>query len=162
MLSSCPCFHAGPVFHVGSAFPVAFVLSFSLLSAGVPVGSRMKRVLEEVRKKARWGKKMPAGKGQGVAVMEGYNTVIAMVAEITVDSNNEVMLDKITAVVDAGVLVHPDQALAQMQSTINYGQQAGMYGEITVKDGIIEQNNFDGYRMVRINVSPYMVIHFIK
>lgn len=135
---------------------------WSGLSAGVPVGSRMKRVLEEVRKKARWGKKMPAGKGQGVAVMEGYNTVIAMVAEITVDSNNEVMLDKITAVVDAGVLVHPDQALAQMQSTINYGQQAGMYGEITVKDGIIEQNNFDGYRMVRINESPDMDIHFIK
>src|SRR6267143_230266 len=58
---------------------------WSGLSAGVPVGTRMKRVLEEVRAKSGWGnKKLGAGKGMGVAVMEGYNTVIGMVAEVTV------------------------------------------------------------------------------
>lgn len=136
---------------------------WSGLSAGVPVGARMKRALEEVRAKSGWGKKLGAGRGMGVAVMEGYNTVIAMVAEVTVSSNYDVTVDKITAVVDAGTLIHPDQALAQMQSTINFGQSACMWGEITIRNGGVEQTNFDTYRIARINENPkVMDIHFIK
>jgi isoquinoline 1-oxidoreductase beta subunit len=132
-------------------------------SAGVPVGSRMRRVLTEVRKKSGWGKKMPAGSGQGVAVMEGYNTVTAIVADVTVSDTYDVQIDKITAVVDAGVLIHPDQALAQMQSCINFGQTACLWGEITIKDGRVEQNNFDTFRVARINDAPKaMDVHFIK
>lgn len=135
---------------------------WSGLSAGVPVGARMKRALEEVRAKSGWGKKVGAGKGMGVAVMEGYNTVIAMVAEVTVSSNYDVTVDKVTAVVDAGTLIHPDQALAQMQSTINFGQSACMWGEITIKNGGVEQTNFDTYRVARINENPKVLdIHFI-
>jgi isoquinoline 1-oxidoreductase beta subunit len=136
---------------------------WSGLSAGVPVGARMKRALEEVRAKSGWGKKMPAGRGMGVAVMEGYNTVIAMVAEVTVSSSFDVTVDKITAVVDAGTLIHPDQALAQMQSTINFGQSACMWGEITIRNGGVEQTNFDTYRIARINENPKVLdIQFIK
>jgi len=136
---------------------------WSGLSAGVPVGARMKRVLEEVRAKSGWGKKLPAGKGMGVAVMEGYNTVIAMVAEVTVSADYDVSVDKVTAVVDAGTLVHPDQALAQMQGTINFGQSACMWGEITIKNGGVEQTNFDTYRVARMNEAPKVLdIHFIK
>lgn len=136
---------------------------WSGLSAGVPVGARMKRVLEEVRAKSGWGKKLPAGRGMGVAVMEGYNTVIAMVAEVTVSADYDVSVDKVTAVVDAGTLVHPDQALAQMQGTINFGQSACMWGEITIKNGGVEQNNFDTYRVARMNEAPKVLdIHFIK
>ncbi|MEQ1882122.1 MAG: molybdopterin cofactor-binding domain-containing protein [Burkholderiales bacterium] len=136
---------------------------WSGLSAGVPVGARMKRALEEVRAKSGWGKKLGSGKGMGVAVMEGYNTVIAMVAEVTVSGDYDVTLDKVTAVVDAGTLIHPDQALAQMQSTINFGQGAGMLSEITIKNGGVEQNNFDSYRIARMNEAPKVLdIHFIK
>jgi isoquinoline 1-oxidoreductase beta subunit len=136
---------------------------WSGLSAGVPVGARMKRALEEVRAKSGWGKKLPQGRGMGVAVMEGYNTVIAMVVEVTVSDAYDVQIDKVTAVVDAGTLVHPDQALAQMQSTINFGQSACMWGEITVKNGGVEQNNFDMYRVARINEAPKTLdIRFIR
>ena len=136
---------------------------WSGLSAGVPVGARMKRVLEEVRAKSGWGKKLPEGRGMGVAVMEGYNTVIAMVAEVSVSPSYDVTVEKVTAVVDAGTLVHPDQALAQMQGTINFGQSACMWGEITIKNGGVEQNNFDMYRVARINENPKVLdIHFIK
>ena len=89
------------------------------LSAGKAVGSRVANVLKQVKKKAKFGKRMPKGQGQGVAVMEGYNTVTAVVAEVTVSDNYDVSLDKVTAVVDAGQLVHPDQALAQIQSSFN-------------------------------------------
>ena len=67
------------------------------------------------------------------------------------------------AVVDAGPLVHPDQALAQMESRINFGQSACMFGEITVKNNSIEQTNFDMYRVVRMNEAPKKLeIHFLK
>ena len=136
---------------------------WSGLSAGVPVGARMQRALEAVRSKSGWGKKLPSGSGMGVAVMEGYNTVIAMVAEVTVTNNYDVTIDKVTAVVDAGTLVHPDQALAQMQSTINFGQSACMWGEITLRNGEVQQNNFDQYRVARINEAPKVLdIHFIS
>ncbi len=136
---------------------------WSGLSAGVPVGARMKRALEEVRAKSGWGKKLPEGRGMGVAVMEGYNTVIAMVAEVSVSAGYDVIVEKVTAVVDAGTLIHPDQALAQMQSTINFGQSACMWGEITIKNGGVEQNNFDMYRVARMNENPKVLdIHFIK
>jgi isoquinoline 1-oxidoreductase beta subunit len=137
--------------------------AWSGLSAGVPVGARMKNVLEELRKKANFGKKMPAGKGQGIAVMEGYNSIVGIVAEVSVDESMDVVVDKVTTVVDAGTLIHPDQALAQVQGSINFGQGAGMFSEITVKNGIVQQDNFDSYRAVRINETPrVMDTHFIK
>jgi len=124
------------------------------LSAGVPVGDRMKAVLETVRQKSGWGSSLSKGQGRGVAVMEGYNTVTAIVAEVTVSPNYDVSLDRVVAVADAGPLVHPDQALAQLQSCINFGQTACMFGEITVSRNSIEQTNFDMYRVARINEAP--------
>jgi isoquinoline 1-oxidoreductase beta subunit len=95
--------------------------------------------------------------------MEGYNTVIAIVTEVTVTPNYDVTLDRVVAVVDAGPLIHPDQALAQMESCINFGQSACMFGEITVKNNTIEQNNFDMYRVVRMNEGPKSIeVHWVK
>jgi len=129
----------------------------------VSVGPRIKTVLEGVRDKSGWGKPLGAGKGRGVAVMEGYNTVIGIVAEVSVTPTYDVLLDRVVAVVDAGPLVHPDQALAQMESCINFGQSACLFGEITVKNNSIEQNNFDMYRVVRINESPRKLeVTFLK
>ena len=136
---------------------------WSGLAAGVAVGPRIRRALAQVRAKSGWGKKMPAGRGQGVAVMEGYNSVIAIVAEVTVSDSYDVQIDKVTTVVDAGTLVHPDQALAQIQSSLNFGQAACMLGEITIRNGGVEQDNFDTYRVTRINEAPKTLnIHFIK
>jgi len=125
--------------------------ALSGLSAGVPVGDRMRAALETVKQKSGWGSSLGAGRGRGVAVMEGYNTVTAIVAEVTVSKTFDVALDRVVAVVDAGPLVHPDQAEAQMQSCINFGQSACMFGEITIKNNAVEQSNFDQYRIVRMN-----------
>jgi isoquinoline 1-oxidoreductase beta subunit len=137
--------------------------AWSGLSAGVSVGPRIKAALQLARDKSGWGRSLAKGRGRGVAVMEGYNTVIAIVTEVTVSPNYDVTLDRVVAVVDAGPLIHPDQALAQMESCINYGQSACMFGEITVKDNTIQQNNFDMYRVVRMEEAPKAIeIHWIK
>ena len=137
--------------------------AWSGLSAGVAVGPRLKTVLETAREKSGWNKPLAKGRGRGIAVMEGYNTVIAIVAEVTVSPNYDVSLDRVVSVVDAGPLVHPDQALAQMQSCINFGQSACMFGEITVKNNSVEQTNFDMYRVVRMNEAPKSIeVHWLK
>ncbi|MEO8037846.1 MAG: xanthine dehydrogenase family protein molybdopterin-binding subunit [Betaproteobacteria bacterium] len=127
---------------------------WSGLSAGIPVGGRIKKVLEVVRDKSNWGQKMPEGRGKGVASMEGYNTCLACVAEVSVTKGYDVVIDKVTFAIDAGQLIHPDQAKAQVESCIVFGQAACMFGEITVKNGAVEQNNFDSYRVVRMNEAP--------
>jgi len=153
--------------------PIAYRLSmiemaeekhkWSGLSAGVSVGPRIEAALKMVRDKSGWNTPLAKGRGRGVAVMEGYNTVIAIVAEVTVSAGYDVSLDRVVAVVDAGPLVHPDQAVAQMQSCINFGQSACMWGEITVNNNIIEQNNFDMYRVARINEAPKSIeLHWVK
>jgi isoquinoline 1-oxidoreductase beta subunit len=86
--------------------------------------------------------------------MEGYNSVIAVVAEVAVDEAMKVALEKVTAVVDAGPLIHPDQALAQIQSCINDGQTCALFAEITIANGQVEQRNFDRFRLTRINEAP--------
>ncbi|MBI1394661.1 MAG: molybdopterin-dependent oxidoreductase [Betaproteobacteria bacterium] len=136
---------------------------WSGLSAGVPVGGRMKVVLEEVRAKSGWGKKLPDGQGMGVAVMEGYNTVMSAVAQVSVTKNYDVIVDKVTYVVDAGQVIHPDQANAQIESCTVFGMSACLWGEITVKNGGVQQDNFDQYRVVRMNEAPKSIdIHWIK
>jgi isoquinoline 1-oxidoreductase beta subunit len=153
--------------------PIAYRLSmiemgqekhkWSGLSAGVSVGPRIQAALQMVRDKSGWGTALAKGRGRGVAVMEGYNTVIAIVAEVTVSPGYDVSLDRVVAVVDAGPLVHPDQAAAQMQSCINFGQSACMWGEITVNNNMIEQNNFDMYRVARMNEAPKSIeLHWVK
>lgn len=153
--------------------PIAYRLSmidmaeskhaWSGLSAGVSVGPRIKTALEMVRDKSGWGKPLAKGRGRGVAVMEGYNTVIAMVVEVTVSPNYDVSVDRVVSVVDAGPLIHPDQALAQMESCINFGQSACLWGEVTINENMVEQNNFDAYRVARMNEAPKQLeFHWIK
>lgn len=136
---------------------------WSGLSAGVPAGDRIKKALEVVREKAAWTTKMPEGRGKGVAAMEGYNTCLACVAEVSVTKNYDVVVEKVTYAVDAGQLIHPDQAKAQIESCTVFGQSACMYGEITVKNGGVEQTNFDMYRVVRMNEAPKAIdVHWIE
>lgn len=137
--------------------------ALSGLSAGVTVGPRVQKVLEELKVKANWkGTAAGGGKARGVAVMEGYNTVMGMVVDVAVSADNDVTVERVVAVVDAGPLIHPDQAKAQMESCIIFGQGTALWGEITVKNGGVQQTNFDQLRVVRMNEAPKKLeIHWI-
>lgn len=124
------------------------------LPGEVSASARVKRVLEEVRSKSGWGRPLPTGRGTGIALIQACNTVIAMVAQVNVSVALDVAIEKVTAVVDAGIIVHPDQALAQIQGAIVVGQSACMWGEITIDNGGIEQTNFDSYRVARMSDAP--------
>ena len=121
---------------------------------------RLKRVLEIAAEKSGWGKALPAGRGRGIAVMEGYGTSMAQVAEVSV-SNGAVRVHKVVVAVDMGKMVNPNIVRQQLESSINFGLSAALFGEITLKDGRVQQSNFHDYKVVRMSESPVIEMHLV-
>jgi isoquinoline 1-oxidoreductase subunit beta len=122
---------------------------------------RFANVLKLAAEKAGWGKKLPAGRALGIALMEGYDTYMAQVAEVSVGTDG-VKVHKVTVAVDAGRLVNPDTVEAQIQSSIVFGMSAGLMEEITVDKGRVQQTNYNNFPVVRMNESPKMDIILVK
>ncbi|WP_206996312.1 xanthine dehydrogenase family protein molybdopterin-binding subunit [Trinickia mobilis] len=123
---------------------------------------RMKAVLELAAERAGWSSTpLPAGKGRGIAVAEAFNTYVAQVAEVTVDKDGKVKVDRVVCAVDCGTPINPDIIAAQMQGGIGFGLGAVLYGAITLKDGRVEQNNFDGYHVLRMNAMPKVEVYIV-
>jgi len=116
-------------------------------------------VLDVLAEKSNWGQKMPAGKGRGIAIHEAFGTIVGEVVEVAVDSKGVVRCERVVAVVDCGHVVNPLTVAMQIESGVIYGLTAALYDEITVKDGAIEQGNFDSYRMVRMADAPRIETH---
>jgi isoquinoline 1-oxidoreductase beta subunit len=123
---------------------------------------RAKAVLDLAAEKAGWGKPLPKGSGRGISVQNTFGTFMAQVAEVEVSKDGEVSVKRITCAVDCGIAINPNTIEAQIQSAIVYGLTAALYGEITLKDGRVEQSNFDNYRALRINEIPAIDVHIIK
>ena len=122
---------------------------------------RARAVLDLAAEKAGWGKPMPAGSGRGIAVVFGFGTYIAPVAEIAVGKDGQVRVSRVVCAVDCGQMVNPDTIRAQIEGGIIFGITAALYGQITIKDGRVEQTNFDSYQMLRINEAPTVEVHLI-
>jgi isoquinoline 1-oxidoreductase beta subunit len=122
--------------------------------------------LELAAEKAGWGKPLPPGKagerrGRGVAVHESFGTVVAQVAEVTVDKDSKIRVDRVVCAVECGLAVNPDNVRAQMEGGIGFGLTAALYGKITIKDGVVEQSNFHDYPLLRINEMPAIDVHIV-
>jgi len=116
-------------------------------------------VLDKIAEKSDWGKPMEPGRGRGIAIHECYDTIIGQVAEVTVSKKGEVKVDRVVAAVDCGHVVNPGIVEAQIQGGVIYGLSAALYGEITIKNGQVEQNNFDSYEVVRLADTPKIEVY---
>ena len=123
---------------------------------------RLQAALDLVREKSGWGTPLPARCGRGVAAQISFASFIATVVECEVDDAGEVKLRRVTIAVDTGIAVNPDTVIAQLQSGLIFGLTAGLYGEITLKKGRVQQSNFNDYRMLRIDEVPQIDVHLIK
>ena len=128
------------------------------LLAGNP---RALAVLERAARMAGWGTPLGPRKGRGIAVQHVFGTYLAEVAEVSVAGDGEVRVDRVVCACDCGVIVNPDTVKAQLQSAIIFGLTAVLYGEITLKDGRVEQSNFDNYQMLRIDQTPVIEIDLV-
>jgi isoquinoline 1-oxidoreductase beta subunit len=119
-------------------------------------------VLNLAAEKAGWGKPLPKGSGRGVSVQTVFGTFTAQVAEVEVSKDGEAHVKRVTCAVDCGVGVNPNTIEAQVQSAIIYGLSAALFNEITLKDGRVEQSNFDNYRALYINEMPAIDVHIVR
>lgn len=120
--------------------------------------ARLRGVLELVAQKAGWGTPLPKGRGRGIAAFCSFGSYFAEVAEVTV-TGNDFKIDRIVAAVDCGQIVNPESVRSQTEGAIIYGLSAALKNEITIKDGAVEQTNFDGYDPLRINEAPHIEVH---
>jgi isoquinoline 1-oxidoreductase subunit beta len=123
---------------------------------------RAKAVLELVAEKAGWAQPLPDRVGRGVSLQFVFATYMAQVAEVEVSRNGEVRVRRVVCAVDCGTVVNPDTVRAQIQSAIMFGLTAALYGKISLKDGRVEQTNFDTYQILRINEAPTIEIHIVQ
>ena len=123
---------------------------------------RAATVLKLAAEKAGWGEKLPSRVGRGVAIQNAFGSYMAHVAEVEVTTDGEVRVRRVVCAVDCGTAVNPDTVEAQVQSGAMFGITAALYGEITVKDGRVEQSNFDTYQMLRIDAAPVIEVHIVQ
>ncbi len=111
-------------------------------------------VLNAVAERAGWGRPAPAGVHRGLAQAMGFGSYVAACAEVSVSRDGTLKIHRIVAATDPGHAVNPQQIEAQVEGSFAYGLSAALYGECTVKDGRIEQANFDTYRILRMDEMP--------
>ncbi|WP_189045964.1 xanthine dehydrogenase family protein molybdopterin-binding subunit [Aliidongia dinghuensis] len=112
------------------------------------------KVLDTLAEKGDWSKKLPAGQGRGIAIHESFGTIVGEIVEVAVSPKGEIKVPRVVAVVDCGHVVNPRTVEMQIESAVIYGLTAALYDEITIKDGRVEQANFDEYQMVRFADAP--------
>jgi isoquinoline 1-oxidoreductase beta subunit len=116
-------------------------------------------VLNLAVQKAGWGQPMPPGKGRGVSLQFAFGSYLSQVAEVAVDEKGNVRVERIVCAVDCGLPVNPKMIDAQIQSGTIFGLTAALRGAITIKDGRVEQGNFDSYPPLRIDETPPIETH---
>ena len=123
---------------------------------------RHRKVLEVAAEAAGYGRNLPAGHALGIAVQESFGSIVAEVAEVSMDADNRPLVHKVTCAIDCGWAVNPDTVEAQIESGIIFGLTAAMYGEITIENGRVKQGNFPDYEMVRMATAPEIEVHIIE
>ncbi len=120
---------------------------------------RFREVLKLAAEKSGWGKKMPVGYGRGIACRYTFGSYIAHVAEVSVDNDGNVRVHRMVCAVDPGLAVNPDGVKAMVEGGTNYALTQVLQGEITIKDTSVEQSNFDGYQVLRMNYAPDIEVY---
>lgn len=136
-------------------------------NAGEPISefpwetARMKNVVNLVAEKSGWGKTMPDGSGLGIATHRNHLTYVACVIEVKVD-NGKFSIPEIHYALDCGTVINKDRVISQFEGGAIYAL-SGAIGEVTFKNGKVEQNNFDGYRVVRMGDTPTKInVHIVE
>lgn len=111
-------------------------------------------ILDAVATAADWEKSLPEGVHRGIAVQDAYGSYTAAVIEASVNAEGVLKVHRVVVGIDCGYVANPDSVRAQVEGSVVFGLTAALYGEITIKDGRVEQSNFHNYKMMRIAEMP--------
>jgi len=156
------------VAHAREADPIAFRLEMLKGTDVIKAGSttidrrRLRRVLETVRDKSGWGGPVPKGHGRGVACNAYFgHTYIAYVADVVIDKEGTVRVERVVAAVDCGLVVNPIGVEQQMEGGIIWGISSALKGEITFRGGAAQQSTFADYEVARMRDTPEIAVHIV-
>jgi isoquinoline 1-oxidoreductase subunit beta len=121
---------------------------------------RARRVLQAAAERAGWGQPLPPGRARGLAVHESFGSFVAEVAEVSL-SGESVRVHRVVCAIDCGRIVNPDTIRAQLEGAVVFGLSAALYGEITLRDGRVEQSNFHDYPILRLSEMPQVDVHIV-
>ncbi len=125
--------------------------------------ARFKNVIQVAKEKSNWGKQLPKGSGQGIAVHRSFLTYVACVVEVSVDANNKITIPKVDYVVDCGLAVNPERVRSQFEGGASFSASIALKSEITVKNGNVMESNFDKYLLARMSDAPLeTAVHIIE
>jgi isoquinoline 1-oxidoreductase beta subunit len=122
---------------------------------------RLRRVVETAAREAGWGRKLPKGRGLGIAAHYSFVSYIAAVVEVAVDDKGALTIPRVDMAVDCGATVNPDRVRSQMEGACVMGVGVATRGEISFKDGRVQQDNFDSYEVTRMDAAPRAIRVYI-
>jgi len=124
--------------------------------------ARLRRVVEVVADKGGWGRTVPQGHGLGIAVHRSFVSYIATIVEVSVGDKGKLTVHQVDTAIDCGMFVNPERIQSQLEGAAIMGLSLAKYGEITFKDGKVQQGNFDDFPVVRIDEAPLVTrIHIV-
>jgi len=124
--------------------------------------ARLRRVVEFVADKGEWGRSVPKGHGLGIAVHRSFVSYIATIVEVAVDDKGKLTVPRVDSAIDCGTYVNPERIQSQLEGCAIMGLSLAKYGQITFKDGKVQQGNFDDFPLVRIDEAPLVTnVHIV-
>jgi isoquinoline 1-oxidoreductase subunit beta len=122
---------------------------------------RLRKVVELVAEKGEWGRSVPKGHGLGIAVHRSFVSYIATIVEVAVDDKGKLTIPRVDTAIDCGTFVNPERIQSQVEGAAIMGLSLAKYGEITFKNGRVQQGNFDNFPVARIDESPIITNVYI-
>jgi isoquinoline 1-oxidoreductase beta subunit len=124
--------------------------------------ARLRRVVELVAEKGEWGRSVPKGHGLGIAVHRSFVSYVASIVEVAIDDKGKLTVPRVDTAIDCGTYVNPERIQSQIEGAAIMGLSLAKYGEITFKDGRVQQKNFDDFPVIRIDESPLITnVHIV-
>src|SRR5215510_1599333 len=123
--------------------------------------ARLRRVVEFVAEKGGWGRSVPKGHGLGIAAHRSFVSYIATIVEVAIDDKGKITVPRVDTAIDCGTYVNPERIQSQIEGAAIMGLSLAKYGEITFKDGKVQQRNFDDFQVIRIDEAPLVTNVYI-
>jgi isoquinoline 1-oxidoreductase beta subunit len=124
--------------------------------------TRLRRAVELVAEKGEWGRSVPKGHGLGIAVHRSFVSYIATIVEVAVDDKGKFTVPRVDIAIDCGTYVNPERIQSQIEGAAIMGMSLAKYGEITFKDGKVQQRNYDDFQVIRIDEAPRVThVHIV-
>jgi isoquinoline 1-oxidoreductase beta subunit len=124
--------------------------------------ARLRKVIEVAAKGGNWGRKLPKGQGLGIAAHRSFVSYTGCAIEVAVDAKGAIFIPRIDIAFDCGAVINPDRVRAQLQGAVIQGLSLALTGEISFKNGVVQQDNFDGYEVLRIDGTPPIIeVHLV-